>query len=261
MPLSRSPSLSFETFWEQGGAETKSKGKNRAYPPLSFSVDDLPTAADVRHALYLKVLTEDGTPILFRTILRSDSNESTHNIRTIVCFIRHFLCPLCQDFLMSIARDVDPNVLKKAGLRLVIVGNGGWEMIKSYRRIFNLPYPIYTDPTAALYTTLGMTLRTLDPGPKPRASTSGSTIPETYVRHRSILSGVSFVLRNAVKARMPIWKYMGDKEVLGGEFVFQLDKSSGLGSRSGKFECIFAHRMRYTTAHEEIGKVMEEAGM
>ncbi|KAJ4468654.1 hypothetical protein C8J55DRAFT_403192, partial [Lentinula edodes] len=167
--------------------------------------------------------------------------------KTIVCFIRHFLCPMCQDYMYSIGRNIDSKALERAGLRLVIVGNGGWQMIKSYRRIFKLPYAVYTDPSATLYTALGMTLRTLDPGPK-----MPSTRPDTYVRHKSLLSGVSLVLRNAVKARMPIWRYMGDKALLGGEFVF--DKVPGKD-----ISCVWAHRMRYTTAHEEIKSVVGEA--
>ncbi|KAJ3882076.1 hypothetical protein F5051DRAFT_320547 [Lentinula edodes] len=239
-------------------------------PP--FSVDGIPSAAETAQATYIRVLNEDGTSISFGKILSGgDSADASGKVKTIVCFIRHFLCPMCQDYMYSIGRNIDPEVLERAGLRLVIVGNGGWQMIKSYRRIFKLPYAVYTDPTATLYTALGMTLRTLDAGPKIlSASSSFSTIsisptssssslpdstetrPETYVRHKSLLSGVSLVLRNAVKARMPIWRYMGDKALLGGEFVFEKVPGKDIS-------CVWAHRMRYTTAHAEIQSVVGEA--
>ncbi|KAE9398144.1 hypothetical protein BT96DRAFT_995173 [Gymnopus androsaceus JB14] len=244
---------SSDAFWEELGADSQPQTPHitpltpTLPSPLPFSINGLPTRAETNLAADLPILDEEGYSIPFRTILYDFEGGQ---VKTIVCFIRHFLCPICQDYMYSIARNVDPNALKKAGLRLVIIGNGGWEMIKSYRRIFKLPYPVYTDPTAALYTALGMTLRTLDPGPKPPRS-SGQR-PESYVRHRSIASGVALVLRNAVKARMPVWRYMGDKTILGGEFVFQVNNSV--------VECEWAHRMQYTTAHEEIRSVLGEAG-
>ncbi|KAJ3796357.1 hypothetical protein GGU11DRAFT_668970, partial [Lentinula aff. detonsa] len=229
--------------------------------PPSFSIDSVPTVAETAQATYVRVFSEDGTSISFGSILSGeDSAEGEGTVKTIVCFIRHFLCPMCQDYMYSIGRNVDPEELERAGLRLVIVGNGDWRMIKGYRRIFKLPYPIYTDSTATLYTALGMTLRTLDPGPKASPSSSSSssvsesvtTESETYVRHRTLLSGISLVLRNAMKARMPIWRYMGDKELLGGEFIFV--KTPGRD-----ISCLWAHRMRYTTGHEQILNVVGEA--
>ncbi len=43
-------------------------------------------------------------------------------------------CPLCQDYMHSIARTVNPEALKRAGVSLVIIGNGSAAMIKAYRR-------------------------------------------------------------------------------------------------------------------------------
>ncbi len=42
-----------------------------------------------------------------------------------------------------------------------------YEFALSIAGIFNYPFPVYTDPGAELYAALGMTMRTLDPGPKP----------------------------------------------------------------------------------------------
>lgn len=106
-------------------------------PP--FSVDGIPSAAETAQATYIRVLNEDGTSISFGKILSGgDSADADDKVKTIVCFIRHFLCPMCQDYMYSIGRNIDPEALERAGLRLVIVGNGGWQMIRSYRREFSL---------------------------------------------------------------------------------------------------------------------------
>ncbi|KIK55437.1 hypothetical protein GYMLUDRAFT_105906, partial [Collybiopsis luxurians FD-317 M1] len=218
-----------------------------------FSVNGLPSPAATTQASYLPVLTEDGSSIPFGMILSNLGADEggKETVKTIVCFIRHFFCPLCQDYMYSIGDNVNPETLERAGIRLIIVGNGGWQMIKSYQRIFKLSYAVYTDPTAALYSALGMTLRTVEAGPKRPSSSSGFG-SGSYIRHDKLLSGISLVLRNAVKARMPLWRYMGDKGLLGGEFVFVKPPGKDL-------ECVWAHRMRFTTAHEDIVNVVSHA--
>lgn len=69
---------------------------------------------------------------------------------------------------------------------------------------------MYTDPTLRLYTTLGMTLRTLDGGPEAQRG--------NYVRHGT-MSGIAMVVMNAVKVGMPVWEKGGEIAQLGGEFV------------------------------------------
>jgi len=100
-------------------------------------------------------------------------------------------------------------------------------MIKSYRRkillflstfgthssaveIFRTPFSIYIDSTHRVYKALGMTLRTLDPGPDSKRG--------GYVRH-GLVGGISMVVKNAIKTKMPVWNNGGDIEQLGGEFV------------------------------------------
>lgn len=61
-----------------------------------------------------------------------------------------------------------------------------------------------------MYNALGMTLRSLDPGPD---SQKGG-----YVRHGTV-RGIAMVVLNAIKVKMPVWEKGGDIEQLGGEFV------------------------------------------
>jgi hypothetical protein len=128
--------------------------------------------------------------------------------------------------MFAISKDVDPKALRAAGLDLIIISNGSYNMIKSYRReslvrshsrtnespteIFGCPYAVYTDPALQLYKTLGMTLKTLNTGPKPKK--------QSYVNHGRI-SGIAMVLMNAIKFGVPMWDKGGDLSQLGGEFI------------------------------------------
>ncbi|KAF5375806.1 hypothetical protein D9757_011193 [Collybiopsis confluens] len=82
-------------------------------------------------------------------------------------------------------------------------------------------------------------------------SSSSSTL-QAYVRHDGLVSGIAHVLKNAMKARMPIWKNVGRKELLGGEYVFVRLSEKDI-------QCIWAHRMCNTAGHEEITDVMYHA--
>jgi len=101
--------------------------------------------------------------------------------------------------------------------------------------------PLYTDPSRTLYRTLGMTLRTMDPGPE--------TEKGSYVRHGQ-LGGIGMVVKNAIKARMPITAKGGDVKQLGGEFIL----GPGLA-------CSYASRMSTTRSHTSISVLLERAGV
>ncbi|KAJ7772599.1 AhpC/TSA antioxidant enzyme-domain-containing protein [Mycena maculata] len=183
-----------------------------------FDETQLPNQRQLEEAAALPVISEGGVHVTFGSLWQGQ--------KTIVCFIRHFLCPLCQDYMFSISQNVSPEVLRGAGIELVIISNGSYEMIKSYRRIFRTPFALYTDPTHKVYNALGMTLQSLDEGPR-----------GNYVRH-GLISGIGMVVKNAVKGGMPVWKDGGDISQLGGEFI--------LGP---EMTCSWVHRMRYTRSH------------
>lgn len=112
--------------------------------------------------------------------------------------------------MTSVTQNASPAALGRAGVRLVIISNGSYKMIKAYRRIFRSPFALYVDPTLQVYRAMGMTLRTLDGGPE---SEKGQ-----YVKHGTV-RGIAMVVGNAVKVGMPVWEDGGDIEQLGGEFV------------------------------------------
>ncbi len=43
-------------------------------------------------------------------------------------------CPMCQDYIASIMRDVDHAALARTGVRLIVIGCGSYGLIRSYRR-------------------------------------------------------------------------------------------------------------------------------
>ncbi|KZP07824.1 hypothetical protein FIBSPDRAFT_762321, partial [Athelia psychrophila] len=210
-----------------------------------FQERALPGAEDMREASEMVVVGEDGRRVRFGDLFdREGGVFDEGGGRTVVCFIRHFWCPLCQDYMASIVRTLTPAILVPTRTRLIIISNGSHKMIKSYNRIFASPFPLYVDPSPGndLYHAMGMTLRTLDGGKEEEKG--------AYVKHGAV-GGIAMVVGHAAKARVPVWNPGGDITQLGGEFV--------LGP--GRYECTYAHRMRNTRAHADIGEVLRAAGV
>ncbi|KAH7926376.1 hypothetical protein BV22DRAFT_1009244 [Leucogyrophana mollusca] len=200
-------------------------------PP--FDEHALPTHRQLVDASSYTVIAENGLRVPFGDLFREQ--------KTIVIFIRHFWCPLCQDYMFSVSDNADPRVLKQAGVNLVVIGNGSYNMIKSYRQIFRTPFAIYTDPSLRVYTALGMTLHPPEHSTEPRR--------RGYVRHGP-MGGIKMVVLNALRVGMPVWEKGGDVAQLGGEFVL----GPGLTAT-------FAHRMRTTRSHAPIVSVLAAAGI
>jgi len=104
------------------------------------------SSAQLMQAACLPVVRENGLRLQFGELWRTQ--------RTVVIFIRHFWyfcffvesyvddincvaslrCPMCQDYLASVMRDVDHAALARSGVRLVVIGCGSYGLIRSYRR-------------------------------------------------------------------------------------------------------------------------------
>ncbi|KAF8969230.1 hypothetical protein BDZ97DRAFT_1654122 [Flammula alnicola] len=220
--------------------------------PLERTTTLLPTQANgtshrppdhARRALQLTC--EDGTHVSFGSLFAAH--------RTIVVFIRHFWCPLCQDYMSSLKALVRSEMLSRwsadASLQgrlvsFVVISNGAHAMIRKYRRIFELPFRVYTDPELAVYRAqqIPRTLSATTAGPELKGKRGG------YVKH-GLMGGIAMVVVRAIKVGMPVWEKGGDIGQLGGEFIF------GPGST-----CSFAHRMQTTKGHAPIKDVLEAAG-
>jgi hypothetical protein len=130
---------------------------------------------------------------------------------------------------------------KNPPVSLIVISNGSHAMIRSYRRLFRLPFELFVDPTLATYRALGMTLQTAHKGADEHSG--------AYAHH-SKTGGIAMLVGNALRARMPVWEYGGHASQLGGEFVL------GPGLR-----CSYAHRMTNTRGHESVDRLLIEAGV
>lgn len=99
------------------------KARRRAARKV-FDVNRMPTRKDVYEASLLSVRDEYGNRIRFGSLFEGQP--------TIVLFIRHFWCSQCQDYVDDIVK-VRPEVLERHKVRLIIVSNGSWKMIKPYK--------------------------------------------------------------------------------------------------------------------------------
>ncbi|KAL0956372.1 hypothetical protein HGRIS_002519 [Hohenbuehelia grisea] len=217
-----------QSFRVQLRVPTARPGTAKSWRPAGE--ETLPNQLQIESAALVPVIDENGQRIPFGDLWKRQ--------KTIAIFIRHFWCPLCQDYMYSITRSVSPDVLKRAGIKLVIISNGSHKMIKSYRKIFHTPFSVYTDPSHRLYDAFGMKFEHADEG-----------VPGSYVRH-GLMGGIAMVVGNALRVGMPIWENGGDIKRLGGEFIL----GPGL-------TCSFAHRMKTTRSHMPIIRLIKEAGV
>lgn len=100
---------------------------------------------------------------------------------------------------MSLA-SIDMLPLKRAGLGLVVIGQGSAHVTAAYKQVMNVPFPMYADPDRNVYKALGMNLRTNDAGPAcavPDYVQSGMTksivvaIKVSLLLERTTLVGIS----------------------------------------------------------------------
>jgi len=123
-------------------------------------------------------------------------------------------------------------------VKLVVIGNGSYTMIGKYKQIFGqgaAPLDVYTDPSLAVYTALGMRKAPFHFRSKStsldRPKTAGiscfeggvdrehtRTRSQGYVRH-GLMRGIAMVFVRALKVGMPVWEKGGNLNQLGGEFV------------------------------------------
>ena len=117
------------------------------------------------------------------------------------------------------------------------------------------PFPIYSDPTAKLYSELGM-VRTLALGARPEYQRRG-LVSSTFA---SIVQGLK---------QIPTGRALvgGDMQQVGGEFLFEpvgelaaSPITPGVGEEEEK-RVVWCHRMRNTRDHVEVPELREVLGL
>lgn len=213
---------------EDESDEVKAAAREAGIPEGSYAIHP-PSMLQLFEASQCLVYNQNGEEVIFGDLFKKR--------RTLVCFLRHWWCGFCQQFAMSV-RNIDPLPLKKANLDFIIIGQGDWHVIKAYREVMQVPYPMFADPKRNVYRALGMTLRTNDANPvcaRPDYASMGMT--------KSILVAIKKGLFD-----MPI-RNPGDMKLLGGDFIL----GPGL-------QCSFTHRMTTADGHMDIPRILAQAG-
>lgn len=206
------------------------KAKNEVVPAGSYAIHP-PSDAALEQAADCDVYDEDQQKVRFGDLFAQR--------RVLVCFLRHWFCPMCQEFAMSM-KSIDPLPLQRAELSLIVVGQGHPHVVASYKRVMGVPewISMYADPTRKIYAALGMTMRTNDPGP--------ACAKPDYIT-MSMMKGSMAAIKKGL-FEMPI-RAPGDLKLLGGDFIL------GPGNN-----CSFTHRMVTTRGHLDLPRILTQAG-
>jgi len=193
----------------------------------------LPDETTIKEVSDLEVFDIKGDKVKFGSICEKE--------KAIVVFIRHFFCGSCQAYVEHLAT-VPEEALEAAGTKIVVIGCGEWNLIKSYSETAKFKGKFFADPTRKLYHALGMDIESLERTPKgqPRPS---------YLSLGPIGGIMQSLWRGPIKNPSFIGKN-GNISQLGGEFIF------GPGP-----QCTFASRMRHTEDHTEVSELMKQAGI
>ncbi|PWY97130.1 hypothetical protein BCV70DRAFT_167560, partial [Testicularia cyperi] len=208
--------------------EVRAAAREAGIPEGSYAIHP-PSMLQLFEASQCIVYDEDGREVMFGDLFKKK--------RTLVCFLRHWWCGFCQQFAMSV-RHIDPLPLKKANMNFLLIGQGDWHVIKAYRQVMQVQYPIYADPKRNLYRALGMTLRTNDANP---------ACARPDYNQMSMTKGILVAIKKGL-FDMPI-RNPGDMKLLGGDFIL----GPGL-------QCSFTHRMTVTDGHMDLPRILAQAG-
>jgi hypothetical protein len=143
------------------GEKTATSAEADSGEDESFSVDRIPSKRRLFEAGTLFLRDENGDLVCFgdmfpKTPLPVEDGEPVPPVpRTVIFFIRHFWCGQCQDFMFASLSQLDPVAVEKAGIKVIVISNGSWKIIKSYKKLFKCPFPIYVDGPRKLYSLLG----------------------------------------------------------------------------------------------------------
>ncbi|KAL1724332.1 hypothetical protein EV715DRAFT_244841 [Schizophyllum commune] len=208
----------------------------------------------------LPLHSSSGKCVAFGAILNGAASPDRARI-TIVLFLRHFWCPLDQEYVSkvrtSLERLDDAPLIGKPehDVDLVLVNTGAHSLIAKYMRVLGFPeghvygagrrvsvrVHMYTDEARFVYSTLGM---------REATETRVGDVPR--VRKDKKTGLVGFVLR-ALRGSSSSAK-SGEVNQLGGQFVFDT-------TTEGSLRCKYAHRMGNTRDHLPFADLLKAAGV
>ncbi|EJF66162.1 hypothetical protein DICSQDRAFT_48829 [Dichomitus squalens LYAD-421 SS1] len=186
----------------------------------------------ISNAASLNVHDSDGKEVSFGSLIKDQ--------KTIVVFIRHFWCGICQRYVMQLA-SVRKEALEEANSRLVVIGCGDWKLIKNYCGLTDFKGGLYADPSRQLYHTLGL-VQNLSRTPTGQEKRS-------YIGKSALGNALSSIWEGPLKNPQFLGK-QGNISQLGGDFIFGPGES-----------CSYASRMKHTEDHVEVEELMKQAGV
>lgn len=170
------------------------------------------------------------------------------NRRTLVVFIRHFLCGNCQEYLMRLSSHplLSRSNLSRHNVNVAVIGCGSPSHIQSYRTLTKIPedWGMYADPSTELYNILGMQ-RSLKLGDR-RPTYIQRTLTGNMLR--SVIQGVKRMPKGDVNKA-------GAWDVNGGEYLFE---SRG---ESDDWRLRWCHQMENSRDHTEVEDLVSVLGL
>ncbi|WOO84048.1 uncharacterized protein LOC62_05G007571 [Vanrija pseudolonga] len=228
----------------------------------TFSVYRHPSDRRLLESATQFVIDEEGNPVSFDSLFpveRKDVDKANARAkrsqrlsisetlppRTLLFFIRSMWCGFCQDYTSQSINKLNPQVMAALNVRVVIICNSSYKMIKRYRDLFKCPFPFYSDESSRIYKLFGMVQNNLmvpmpmRKAPGVREEYNRNTPPVQMMRS---FKNIALHLNNSNP---------GNVFQMGGEFV--------LGPN---YTCEFAHRMtlymNHLEAREVLGRVVDD---
>lgn len=90
----------------------------------------IPSPLSLEAAMRCRIYTEDGRNVDFASVIREN-----YGAPTVVIFVRHMWCGLCQEFLHSLRR-VDEKCYASVGVEVIVIGCGDPALIRKYKGMF-----------------------------------------------------------------------------------------------------------------------------
>jgi AhpC/TSA antioxidant enzyme len=227
-----------------------------------------PSPSVLDQAADCPIFTSNGEKVSFKSLYWAELGQRR---RTLIIFIRHFFCGVCesllkyrmpaneskncQEYVRSLKAQIPPDSLP-SDLSIIIIGCGSHTLIPSYITETGCPYPIYTDPSKKLYDILGMH----------RSLSLGRKDPD-YIQH-TLVAGMMKSFVQTVK-RFPAGDALsgGDMRVNGGEFLFEVQGNTAVGTSSQgnaglkDISVTWCHRMTNSRNHTEVEQIRTVIGL
>ncbi|OCT97950.1 hypothetical protein XELAEV_18010178mg [Xenopus laevis] len=156
--------------------------------------------------------------------------------KTIVVFVRNFLCYTCKEYVEDLAK-IPSSALEDANVRLIVIGQLSYIHIEHFCSLTGYPYEMYVDTDRTIYSKLGMK--------KGETSTSSGRSPHVK---SNILSGSIKSIWRAMTS--PAFDFQGDPAQQGGSLIV------GPGNRVQ-----FLHRDMNRLDQTPINSLLQNAGV